>query len=188
MPGKARDLFDGIASFSALLAAAGRAARGQRAKPGAAAFLANLEKEVLRLERELQDGSYRPGGYTTIEIFDPKHRMVSAAPFRDRVVHHAVCAVCEPLFERGFIHDSYANRTGKGTHRAIARYETFRGRYRFVLRCDVYRYFPAIDHAILKMDLRRRIACGRTLGLLDRSSTGRTPRSPSCCSFPATPC
>jgi len=92
---------------------------------GAAAFLANLEKEVLRLERQLQDGSYRPGRYKTIEIFDPKHRIVSAAPFPDRVVHHAFCAVCEPLFERGFIGDSYANRTGKGTHRAIARYEKF---------------------------------------------------------------
>lgn len=184
MPGKARDLFDGIASFSALLAAAERAARGQRAKPGAAAFLANLEKEVLRLERELQDGSYRPGGYTTIEIFEPKHRMVSAAPFRDRVVHHAVCAVCEPLFERGFIHDSYANRTGKGTHRAIARYETFRDRYRFVLRCDIYRYFPAIDHAVLKTDLRRRIACGRTLTLLDRIIDGSNPQEPVLRFFP----
>ena len=47
---------------------------------------------------------------------DPKRRIVSAAPFRDRVVHHALCAVIEPLFERGFIDDSYANRTGKGSH------------------------------------------------------------------------
>jgi len=106
---KHRNLFDAIASFPALMEAARRAARGKRAKPGAAAFLANLEKEVLRLERQLQDGSYRPGRYKTIEIFDPKHRIVSAAPFPDRVVHHAFCAVCEPLFERGFIADSYAN-------------------------------------------------------------------------------
>ena len=56
-------------------------------------------------------GRYRTGPYQTIEIFDPKHRVVSAAPFRDRVVHHAFCAVCEPIFERGLIHDSYANRT-----------------------------------------------------------------------------
>ncbi len=74
--------------------------------------------------------------------------MVSAAPFRDRVVHHAFCAIAEPLFERGFIHDSYANRTGKGTHRAIARYESFQYRFGHVLRCDLYRYFPAIDHTI----------------------------------------
>ena len=172
MPAKARDLFDEIASFPALLQAARNAARGKRAKPGAAAFLANLEPEVLRLERELGSGSYGPGRYTVIQIRDPKHRTVSAAPFRDRVVHHALCAVVEPIFERGFIHDSYANRLGKGTHRAIARYERFRDRHRWVLRCDIYRYFPAIDHEILKADLRRRIACERTLWLADRIIDG----------------
>ena len=178
MPRKAHDLFDAIAAFPALHAAALRAAAGKRAKPGVAAFLANLEKEVLRLERDLASGRYRPGRYKTIEIFDPKHRIVSAAPFRDRVVHHAFCAVCEPLFERGFIHDSYANRTGKGTHRAVARYERFRDRFRHVLRCDIYRYFPAIDHAILKHDLRRRIACPRTLALADRIVDGANPQEP----------
>ena len=101
MPRKERDLFDDIASFSALSAAGLRAARSKRAKPDAAAFLANLETEVLRLERELQAGCYRPGRYKKIEIFDPKHRVVSAAPFRDRVVHHAFCAVCEPIFTGG---------------------------------------------------------------------------------------
>ena len=115
MPRKEHDLFDAIASFPALHAAALRAATGKRGKPGVAAFLANLETEVLRLERELLSGRYAPGRYKTIEILDPKHRIVSAAPFRDRVVHHAFCGACEPLFERGFIHDSYANRKGKGT-------------------------------------------------------------------------
>ena len=178
MPAKQRNLFDGIASFSALHAAALRAAKGKRAKSGPAAFLANLEKEVLRLERELRSGRYRPGRYPTLEIRDPKHRVVSVAPFRDRVVHHALCAVCEPIFDRGFIHDSYANRSGKGTHRAIARYEVFRDRVRNVLRCDIFRYFPAIDHEILKRDLRRRIACTRTLALADRIVDGSNPQEP----------
>ena len=184
MPKKERDLFDGIASFSALLPAALCAAKGKRDKPGAAAFLAGLETEVLRLERELRGGRYRPGRYTKIEIFDPKHRIVSAAPFRDRVVHHAFCAVCEPIFERGFIFDSYANRLGKGSHRAVARYEKFRDRYRHVLRCDIYRYFPAIDHEILKSDLRRRIACERTLDLADRIIDGSNPQEPVNLLFP----
>ena len=184
MPRKERYLFDGIASFPALVSAARRAARGKRDKPGAAAFLANLEKEILRLERELESGRYRPGRYKTIEIFDPKHRIVSAAPFRDRVVHHALCAVCEPIFDRGFIHDSYANRKGKGTHRAIARYERFRDRFHHVLRCDIYRYFPAIDHEILKRDLRRRIACPRTLALASRIIDASNPQEPVHAYFP----
>ena len=178
MPRKERDLFDRIASFEALHAAALRAAKGKRAKPGVAAFLANLEKEVLQLERQLRDGRYRPGRYKKIEIFDPKHRVVSAAPFRDRVVHHAFCAVCEPIFDRGFIHDSYANRKGKGTHRAVARYEKFRDAARYILRCDIYRYFPAIDHEILKRDLRRRIACEQTLSLADRIIDGSNKQEP----------
>lgn len=184
MPRKHRDLFDGIASFPALMSAALLAAKGKRAKPGVAAFLANLEKEVLRLERQLKDGSYRPGRYKKIEVFDPKHRIVSAAPFRDRVVHHAFCAVCEPLFERGFIFDSYANRVGKGTHRAVCRYERFRDRHRYVLRCDIYRYFPAIDHAVLKQDLRRRLACERTLALADRIIDGSNAQEPVNLHFP----
>ena len=106
MPGKARNLVDRIASFEGLHAAALRAAKGKRSKPGVAAFLANLETEVLRLERELRTGRYRPGGYRKIEMFDPKHRVVSAAPFRGRVVHHMWCAVCELMFERSFVHDS----------------------------------------------------------------------------------
>ena len=78
---------------------------------------------MLRLERELLDGTYKPGRYVTIKIRDPKPRTVSAAPFRDRVVHHSLYAVIEPIFELGFVFDSYANRAGKGTHRAVVRYE-----------------------------------------------------------------
>ena len=188
MPTKHHDLFDGIASFGALVASAQRAAKGKRYTPSVAAFLANLEPEVLKLERELRSGRYRPGRYKKIEIFEPKHRIVSAAPFRDRVVHHAFCAVCEPIFERGFIHDSYANRTGKGTHRAVARYERFRDRARHALRCDIYRYFPSIDHEILKADLRRRIACGRTLDLADRIIDGSNRQEPVYQLFPGTIC
>jgi RNA-directed DNA polymerase len=160
-------LFDGIAEFGALHAAAKRAILGKRRKPSASAFYANLEGELLRLERQLRDGSYRPGRYVTIEVRDPKRRLVSAAPFRDRVVHHALCAVIQPIFETGFIDHSFANRKGKGTHRAIAVYEGYRNRHAHVLRCDVFRYFPAIDHAILKAEFRQRIACKRTLALMD---------------------
>ena len=167
MPKKHRDLFDGIASFQALIQAAQKAVLGKRRKPGAAAFIANLEREVLQLESHLREGRYRPGRYTVIQIKDPKPRMVSAAPFRDRVVHHALCAVVEPIFERGFVFDSYANRKGKGTHRAVDRYERFRDRFRHVLRCDIFRYFPAIDHEFLKRDFRRRIGCPETLRLMD---------------------
>jgi RNA-directed DNA polymerase len=178
------DLFDGIASFRALDAAAHRAVAGKRRKPGAAAFMANLERELLRLERELQDGSYRTGRYLELVVRDPKRRVVSAAPFRDRVVHHALVGVIGPIFERGFIHHSYANRVGKGTHRAVAQFEHWRDRRRHVLRADLWRYFPAIDHAVLKADLRRRIACERTLALCDTVIDGSNTQEPAEWFFP----
>ena len=165
---KRRDhLFDRIADFDALYASAKRAVVGKRKKPGASAVFANLERELLSLERRLKDGTYRPGRYVTIEVHDPKKRLVSAAPFRDRVVHHALCHVIQPIFEVGFIDNTFANRKGKGSHRAIEAFEGYRNRHAYVLRCDIFRYFPAIDHEILKSEIGRRIACERTLALLN---------------------
>ena len=176
MPRKHTDLFGQVANFRALCDAAQRAVRGKRSKPGAAAFMAKLETECLRLERELLGGSYRTGRYVEIHVRDPKPRTVSAAPFRDRVVHHALFAVINPLFERGFIDDSFANRVGKGTHAAVARYEHFRNRHTHVLRGDIYRFFPSIDHAVLKSDIRRRISCPQTLALCDTIIDGSNPQ------------
>jgi len=167
-----------ITNFGALRAAALRAARGKRLNASAARFLSGLERNVLTLERELCERRWRPGPYTVMQINDPKPRRISAAPFRDRVVHHALCTAIEPIFERGFIHDSFANRNGKGTHAGVARYERYRDRHRHVLRADIFRYFPAIDHAILKRDLRRRIACAETLWLLDAVIDGSNPQEP----------
>ncbi|HEY5046573.1 MAG TPA: RNA-directed DNA polymerase [Rhizomicrobium sp.] len=184
MPTKHDGLFADIINFQALLRAAKRAIRGKRKKPGGAAFMANLETELLSLERELNHDSYRPGRYVKIELFDPTHRIVSAAPFRDRVVHHALCAVVDPIFAKGFIAHSFANQTRKGTHRAVAAYERYRNRHAHVLRCDIYRYFPAIDHNFLKSDFRRRIACSRTLSLMDKIVAGSNPQEPVNLHFP----
>lgn len=158
MPRRHDDLFPQIASFQALRSAARKAMLGKRRKPGATAFRAGLERELLRLERELLGTSYCPGRYLEIQIHAPKPRLVSAAPFRDRVVHHAVHEIVAPIFERGFIANSFANQTGKGTHAAVRAFEKYRDRHRFVLRCDIFRYFPAIDHLVLKSDLRKRVA------------------------------
>ena len=135
-------------------------------------------RQKFLLGDRLQAGTWRPGGYVSFEIRDPKRRTISAAPFRDRVIHHAVHAVVAPIFERGFIAHSYANRAGKGTHRAVVRYERLRDRHRWVLRGDIFRYFPAIDHEVLKADLRRRIRCRRTLNVLDLIVDGSNPQEP----------
>ena len=104
--------------------------------------------------------------------------MITAAPFADRVVHQGLCHVIQPIFECGFIHESYANRIGKGTHRALARYEHYRHPHRYVLPLRIFRYVPAIDHGILKRDLRRRMACRQTLRPCDRIIDGSNPQEP----------
>ncbi len=138
-------LFAQITAFDNLLLAARRAQKGKRFKPGCARFNLNLERELLRLQQELVAGTYRHGPYHDFFINDPKRRLISAAPYRDRVVHHALCNVIEPLFDRTFIHDTYACRRDKGTHAAVNRYTHYARRYRYVLKCDVRKYFPSIE-------------------------------------------
>lgn len=145
-----------------------QAAKGKRSKPTVAAFEYDLEAQLLNLEYELRDQTYQPGGYTNFVIDTPKRRLISAAPFRDRVVHHALMNVIEPLFERQFIHDSYANRVGKGTHKALDRCTYYLRRYKYVMHCDVKQFFPAVDHAILRAILARTIADEAVLNLIDK--------------------
>jgi RNA-directed DNA polymerase len=160
--------YAGVCSWENLRLAYGYAARGKRGKQAAATFEYRLADNLLELQEELEARTYRPGAYYSFYIHDPKHRLISAAPFRDRVVHHALCNLMEPLFERGFIHDSYANRVGKGTHRALDRAQRFARRYRYVLQCDVEQFFPAVDHRVLREILARKVDDPGVLWLVDR--------------------
>ena len=162
------DMYEQICTWDNLNLAWRKAARGKRGREPAASFEYRLEDNLLRLCEELESKTYHPGPYYSFYIHDPKRRLISAAPFRDRVVHHALCNVIEPMFERRFIVDSYANRVGKGTHRALDRCQAFARRYRYVLQCDVRRFFPSIDHAILRGILGRIIAKTDVMWLVDR--------------------
>ncbi len=162
-------MYKQLCSWDNLYLAYRKAARGKRGKPSAACFEYRLEDNLIQLQRELRAKTYRPGRYYSFYIHEPKRRLISAAPFRDRVVHHALCNLIEPLFERSFIHDSYANRVGKGTHRALDRCQAFARRYQYVLQCDIEQFFPAIDHVILRFELARKIQQSDMLWLIDRT-------------------
>ena len=137
-----KHLFDEVASFDNLRAAASAALRGRRLREPGASFFSELENELVDLHDELSGDSYRPGEYHYFRIYEPKERVVAAAPFRDRVVHHAIVRVMQPLFERRFIEDSFASRPGKGTHAAMQRASQFAGSFSYALKCDVQKYFP----------------------------------------------
>jgi retron-type reverse transcriptase len=161
-------IWQGLTSFDNLLRAYRQARRGKKRWPGVAEFGLTFERELFALQRELREGRYRPGGYRLFSIYERKPRVIAAAPFRDRVVHHAVMQMIEPPLDRTFISDSYACRKGKGVHAAVDRYQAWSQTYRYVLKMDVQQYFPSIDHALLKEKLRRRIADAPVLDLLDR--------------------
>ncbi len=151
-----------------MLSAYQKAAKGKRGQPHVAAFEYRLEDNLFALQDELRTLTYRPGLYNSFFIHEPKRRLISAAPFRDRVVHHALCRQIEPLFERSFSAACYANRKDKGTHRALDRAQQLSRRYRYVLQCDVRQFFPAIDHAILREIIFNKILDKNVLWLCDR--------------------
>lgn len=164
-----KGLYPGIYDIDNLWLAWRRARRGGKRKwPSVAAFEVDLEQNLWALHEELRDRTYEPGPYRHFSILEPKPRRISAAPFRDRVVHHALMQATWPIFEARMIHDSYACRVGKGTHRALDRCQEYARAYPYVLQCDVVQFFPSIDHAILRAQLARHIACEGTLWLIDR--------------------
>ncbi|MGI0488885.1 reverse transcriptase domain-containing protein [Pantanalinema rosaneae CENA516] len=178
------NLWSQVTAFSNLLEAANKAQKGKRYRDTTLTFNYNREAELLDLQASLLAKTYCPGAYRTFEIVEPKRRLISAAPYRDRVVHHALCNIIVPLVDRSFIYDSYANRIGKGSHRALDRFIRFARSSRFVLQCDLQKYFPSIDHEILKAIIRRKIKCQDTLWLIDTIINNSNEQPPAIFHFP----
>ena len=161
------NLWTQVTSFENLHRSFYRVLRGKRGKPGAGDLFMDLEGNLFQLQRELREGRYVPGEYDTFWIYEPKARLISAAPLRDRVVHHALVNVIEPIFERRFIHHSYACRKGRGTHRALRQFVSWVRTSRYALKMDIRKFFPTIDHEILKAQIRRTIKDPEVLRLCD---------------------
>ena len=154
-----------LTSLNNLFLAYKNAARGKRSKPCVATYEMNLEENIFDLREQLLTGRYQHGPYHSFYVHDPKQRLISAADFKDRVVHHALCQVIEPLFEHKFIYDSYANRVGKGNHRALDRCTLDLRRFQYYVQLDIQQYFPAIDHHILMAKLAKTITDQDVLNL-----------------------
>jgi len=152
-------------------------------------FESNLENELLELRTELETQTYKPKPLKRFVIRDPKTRVIHASAFRDRVVHHAICNLIEPVFEKGFIHDTYANRKGKGTHAALRRLDVFERRVTkngrlvinakdsnmvvgYALKADIKHYFSTVDHGVLMEILGKKIKDERVLRLIKRVLDG----------------
>ncbi len=130
---------------------------------------------ILQLHQELTDKNYQHGPYYPFKINDPKPRDIHKASVRDRLVHHAICRILSPYFDKRFIHDSYSYRIDKGTLRAIGRFRFFarktsnnHTRTVWVLKCDIRKFFANIDHKMLKDILKRHIFDKNALYLLEQ--------------------
>lgn len=168
MARKIGNLFTRLTAFANLTSAARKAMRGCGRTEETCRFFFHREAELLALKRELESGAYWPGSYRLFKVHDPKERDIAVAPFRDRVVHHAVVNILEPIYEPVFIYDSYATRKGKGTHRAVLRAQTFLRRWAWYYKADIRQYFASVDHEILLGLLARRIRDGRMMDLIGR--------------------
>ncbi len=161
-----KNLYPKIYTYENLYYAWRKAAKRKRKVPEVATFEYYLTDNLLQLEAELRSQSYQPGSYRHFYITEPKLRRISAAPFRDRVIHHALVRQIEPIFETRFSRDSYACRQGKGTHAALNRCRQFARCYSYVLQGDVVQFFPSVDHLILRDILFRIIADEQTRWLI----------------------
>jgi retron-type reverse transcriptase len=162
------NLDEQVCAWENLWLAYQNASRGKRGRGATAAFEILLADNLLDLQKDLAERTYQPGAYTSFYIHEPKKRLISAAPFRDRVVHHALCNSTVPCFEKLFLPDSYANQKGKGTHRALDRCTQFARQYQYALQCDVKQFFPSIDHAILHDILERMLPDMSVMWLIEK--------------------
>ena len=166
------NIYSQIYDFDALLQAHQRAQKKKRDKREIALFERNREENLINLQNELIWHKWEPAPPREFLVYEPKQRLIHAPQYCDRVVHHSLCAVIEPLLERKMVFHSFACRKGKGTHRAANLAQQYskelscRGLV-YYLKCDIRKYFSNIDHWILKKILRRTIRDREALLLID---------------------
>ncbi len=167
------NLYPKIYDFENLLSAYNSAKKNKRFKNEIIDFGLRIDENLIQIQNELMHHSYQPSRYREFLIHEPKERLILSLPFRDRVVHQAICKVIEPIFDNTFIHDTYACRKGKGTLAGVKRMWYFLNKLQsnnkevFCLKMDISKYFYSVDHGILKRAIEKKIRCKPTLNLLN---------------------
>lgn len=169
------NVYDELCSYENLEIAFNRARRGKTLKRYVIEFEEKLKENLLQLRSELIMQTYEPKPLKTFILRDPKTRKISKSAFRDRVVHHAICNIIEPVFDKRFIFDSYANRLTKGTLNAVKRFDEFKRKVSknnttrcYVLKADIKSYFDTVNHQILIELLSNRIKDQRLMWLIKK--------------------
>ncbi len=168
-----KNIYEQLCDMQNLEYAYNRAKKGKTQKGYVKKFAENLNQNLLNLQTELLLQLYKPQPLQTFILRDPKTRKISKSHFKDRIVHHAIYGRIEELFDKKFIFDSYANRIGKGTFKAIDRFDSFKRKVSknntktcYVFKCDIRKYFDTVDHSILLNLLKKEIKDSRVLWLV----------------------
>ncbi|HLD12272.1 MAG TPA: reverse transcriptase domain-containing protein [Candidatus Nanoarchaeia archaeon] len=180
------NLYEKVISLDNLFAAYKKARIGKTKKVYVLAFEEDLSENLMQLHHELKDGSYAPLPLEMFILRDPKTRMISKSNFRDRIVHHALHIILEPIFDRTFIYDSCANRKGKGNIFAIKRFDIFKrkvskngkilpNRFKennhivgYCLKADIRHYFATVDQKILLSLIKRKVSDVQVINLIEK--------------------
>jgi len=164
------NLYGDICSVDNLMLAERKAGKGKRKKREVRLYRANLEENIAELHEMLVSKTYRTSPYHVFKIYEPKERDISKLPYRDRIVHHAIMNYLEDVFVPMFTADVYNCVKGRGVHKAVrAIKQAFKDRdgTRYCLKIDISKFYPNVDHAVMKQQLRRKIKDNELLGLLD---------------------
>lgn len=163
-----RDLWNKIIDKDNLLLAFKKAKRHKSWQQKVIKVEQNLEEMIEKLRESLINGTYKTSGYRQKKIYEPKERTIYILPFYpDRIVHHAIMNILEPIWDKLFISHSYACRKNKGQHKGSIKCMEYVRKNRFCLKCDISKFYPSINHEILKRIIRKKIKCKRTIKLLD---------------------
>ena len=167
------DLYSEVISLKNLIFAYKKARKGKTKKNYVKKFEENLAYNLKILYNELKTKTYKPKPLITFILRDPKTRKISKSDFRDRIVHHAIIRVIEPIFEKSFIYDNCANRIGKGSLFALKQFEKFQRKVTnnllkeaFCFKADIKHYFQEVDREVLLNILKRKISDEKVILLI----------------------
>lgn len=178
------NIYDKIISLKNLVLAWKKARKGKTKKFYVMEFEANLRENLLKLHKELKSQTYKPELLVNFIVKDPKTRKISKSAFRDRIVHHAIIRIIEPIFDKGFIYDSCANRKGKGNLFALKRFDCFVNKVSengetkglidnnqikgYALKADIKHYFEEVNHSVLLEIIKRKITDEKFIWLIEQ--------------------
>lgn len=133
----------------------------------------HAERDLQALHEALLNHTFHTSQYTVFKVFEPKERDIYRLPYYpDRILHHAVMQVCEPIWLKILPHNTFSCIKGRGIDACAQHVEKIIYKHAsspclYCLKIDIRKYYPSIDHGVMKSIIRRKIKDKETLHLLD---------------------